>query len=62
MRDSTITMPVKACMVKQPDGTFKMEQAEYLTTEAGLVAQWLLAAFGVPAEKKQTGEGTTLDQ
>ena len=43
-----ITIPVSATMQKQPDGSFKMVDAEYRTVEADVIARFLMERFGVP--------------
>ena len=42
-----IRLPVQAVMSRQPDGTYKIAEAERVTVEADIIARWLLAAFDV---------------
>jgi hypothetical protein len=51
--NNMITLPVQARMVKQPDGSYKMTEAQYITVEADAVARFLLAAFDVPVKAVQ---------
>lgn len=50
-KDNMITLPVVATMRLQPDGSFKMVEAEYITVSADVVARFLLDRFHVSAEK-----------
>lgn len=49
--DEPITIPVAATMQKQPDGSYKMVKAEYITTTADAVARFLLERFHIPFEE-----------
>lgn len=47
-------IPVTATMQKQPDGTYKMINAEYEDIPADLIAQKLITAFGgIPKLKNE---------
>lgn len=49
--DTKVTIPVKATMQKQPDGSYKMVNAEYVTVEADVIARFLVIAFRISPEK-----------
>ena len=43
--DKTMRIPVEATMSRQPDGSYKMVQAEYADISADDFAKFLLKAF-----------------
>lgn len=47
MNGQTITIPVEATMRKQPDGSWKMVEANYVTVDASLVAAFIARKFGL---------------
>lgn len=53
MSNDTITIPVKATMSKQPDGSFKMTAAEYATVPVDVVAALIAEKFGLTPQKER---------
>jgi len=43
----TISIPVTATMAKQPDGTYKMIEAEYVDIDVAVFVRFLAGAFGI---------------
>ena len=41
----TIKIPVQALMRRQPDGTYKMAEAEYAEVSTAYIAKWLADRF-----------------
>jgi len=46
MTDTTCTIPVRATMSRQPDGTYAMTNAVYADIPADYIARMLIEAFG----------------
>ena len=44
---NNITIPVRATMRRQPDGSYKMCEAERVTVDADVVARFILERLGV---------------
>jgi len=49
MMADDIIIPVQATMRRQPDGSYKMVEPEYIIASAATVARYLMDALHVPA-------------
>lgn len=56
MSSTTITIPVSATMRKQPDGSFKMVNAEYATLDVAEVAFFIANKLGIPLSQRKMND------
>ena len=50
MENNPITIPVQALMTRQPDGTYKIAKAEYVTVAADILARFFMGVFGLSGD------------